>query len=452
MEEILEQIKEKHYSKVKKMLSEMLIPDVAELLEQIDNDTDMVVTFRLLPKSLGAEVFSYISPELQETLVQLLSDKEIAFIIEDMYTDDAVDFIDELPANVVEKVLRNSTEETRTLINKLLGYEDYTAGSIMTTEFMDLKSGMTVEKALARIRRIGKNVETINVLYVTNKERVLVGVLSIRELLLADPEDVIDDLMVTNIISVETSTDQEEIALTFNKYDFLSLPVVDKENRLVGIVTIDDVVEIITEEATEDIAIMNAVAPNDKPYLKTSVFQIWWNRVPWLMLLMISATFTGLIITKNEAILSKSAFGIVLTACIPMLMGTGGNAGGQSSATIIRGIALNEISMKDYFKVAWKEIRVAVLLGLSLAVACFFKLLYIDGLFKLDQGYMVSAVVCIAMFITVLVAKVVGCSLPLIAKQCKLDPAVMASPFITTILDALSLLILCGLTTAILPI
>lgn len=452
MEEILEQIEQKHYSKVKKMLADMLIPDVAELLEKIESDTDMVIVFRLLPKSLGAEVFSYISPEWQETLIQLLSDKEIAYIIEDMYTDDVVDFIDELPANVVEKVLKNSTKETRQLINKLLRYEDNTAGSIMTTEFMDLKSGMTVEKALSRIRRKGKDVETINVLYVTTKERILTGVMSIRELLLADPEDEIDELMETNIISVGTSTDQEEIALTFQKYDFLSLPVVDKENRLVGIVTIDDVVDIISEEATEDIAIMNAVAPSDKPYLKTGVLKIWWNRVPWLMLLMISATFTGLIITSNEAILSKSAFGIVLTACIPMLMGTGGNAGGQSSATIIRGIALNEISIKDYFKVVWKEIRVAVLLGLSLAVACFFKLLYIDGLFKIDNGYLVSAVVCLAMFITVLVAKVVGCTLPLIAKQCKLDPAVMASPFITTILDTLSLLILCGLTTAMLPL
>ena len=452
MEEILEQIEQKHYSKVKKMLADMLIPDVAELLEKIESDTDMVIVFRLLPKSLGAEVFSYISPEWQETLIQLLSDKEISYIIEDMYTDDVVDFIDELPANVVEKVLKNSTKETRQLINKLLRYEDNTAGSIMTTEFMDLKAGMTVEKALSRIRRKGKDVETINVLYVTTKERILTGVLSIRELLLADPEDEIDELMETNIISVDTGTDQEEIALTFQKYDFLSLPVVDKENRLVGIVTIDDVVDIISEEATEDIAIMNAVAPSDKPYLKTGVLKIWWNRVPWLMLLMISATFTGLIITNNEAILSKSAFGIVLTACIPMLMGTGGNAGGQSSATIIRGIALNEISIKDYFKVVWKEIRVAVLLGLSLAVACFFKLLYIDGLFKIADGYLVSAVVCLAMFITVLVAKVVGCTLPLIAKQCKLDPAVMASPFITTILDTLSLLILCGLTTAMLPL
>lgn len=452
MEEILEQIKEKHYSKVKKMLSDMLLPDVAELLENIDNDTDKIVTFRLLPKSLGAELFGYISADLQETLVRLLSDKEIAYIIEDMYADDAADLVEELPANVVEKVLKNSTKETRQLINKLLMYDDYTAGSIMTTEFIDFKTGMTVERALARIRRIGKDVETINVLYVTNKERVLIGVLSIRELLLADPEDKVDDLMETNIISAETSTDQEEIALIFQKYDFLTLPVVDKENRLVGIVTIDDIVDIISEEASDDIAIMNAVAPSDKPYLKTSTFKIWWNRVPWLMLLMISATFTGLIITKNEALLSKSAFGIVLTSCIPMLMGTGGNAGGQASATIIRGIALNEISIKDYFKVVWKEIRVSVLLGLSLAVVCFFKLLYIDGLFSMDQGYLVSAVVCLAMFITVVVAKFVGSSLPLIAKQCKLDPAVMASPFITTILDTISLLILCGLTTALLPV
>jgi len=452
MEEILEHIEQKHYSKVKKLLSDMLTPDVAELLEKIENDADILIVFRLLPKSLCAEVFSYISPELQETLIRVLTDKEVSYIIEDMYTDDIVELVEEMPANVVEKALKNSTKETRQLINKMLRYSDNTAGSLMTTEFMDLKSEMTVAKALSRIRRKGKDVETINVLYVTTKERILTGVLSIRDLLLADEEDIIEDLMEKNIISVDTSTDQEQMALTFQKYDFLSLPVVDKENRLVGIVTIDDVVDIINEEATEDISIMNAVAPSDKPYLKMNIFQIWLNRVPWLMLLMISATFTGLIITNNEAILSKSAFGIVLTSCIPMLMGTGGNAGGQSSATIIRGIALNEISIKDYFVVVWKEIRVAVLLGLSLAIACFLKLLFIDGLYTMTNGYLVSAVVCLAMFVTVLVAKFVGCTLPLIAKQCKCDPAVMASPFITTILDTLSLLILCGLTTAILPI
>ncbi len=452
MEEILKEIEEKHYSKVKKMLADMLIPDVAELLENIDNKSDLIITFRLLPKSLGAEVFSYITPDLQETLVTSLTDKEISYIIEDLYIDDAVDFIDEMPANVVEKVLKITTDETRQQINKLLMYDDYTAGSIMTTEFVDFKSGMTVEKALARIRRIAKNVETINLLYVTNKERVLIGVLSIKELLLADPEEIVDDLMETNVVSVETFTDQEEIALKFKKYDFLSLPVVDKENRLVGIVTIDDVIDIITEEATEDIAKMNAVAPEDKPYLKTNVFKLWLNRVPWLMLLMLSATFTSLIITKNEALLSKSAYGILLTACIPMIMGTAGNAGGQASATIIRGIALNEISIKDYFKVIWKEICVAVFLGLSLAVVCYFKLLYLDGMFREPKGYLVAGIVCLSMFITIFVAKFVGATLPLIAKQCKLDPAVMASPFITTILDAVSLLILCGLTTALLPV
>ena len=452
MDSILELIEQKHYSKVKKILSEMLVPDVAELLENIKNDADLVITFRLLPKSLGAEVFSYISPELQQTLVELLSDKEIGYIIEELYIDDAVDFIDEMPANVVEKVLKTSTKETRQTINRLLRYKDNTAGSLMTTEFVDFKSGITVEKALARIRRIGKDVETINVLYVTNKERVLIGVLSIRELLLADPDEIVDDLMETNIISVETNCDQEELALEFKKYDFLSLPVVDKENRLVGIVTIDDVVDIMSDEATEDIEIMNAITPNDKSYLKTNVFKIWLNRVPWLMLLMISATFTGLIITKNEALLSKSAFGIVLTACIPMLMGTGGNAGGQASATIIRGIALNEITIKDYFKVVWKEVRVAVLLGISLSAICYLKLLFIDGLFNEPQGYLVSGVICFAMFLTVVFAKVVGASLPILAKQCKLDPAVMASPFITTIIDTVSLLILCGLTSALLPV
>ncbi len=451
MEEVLDQIKEKHYSKVKKLLADMLIPDVAELLENIEENTDLMITFRLLPKSMGAEVFSYINPELQETLIKLLSDKEVAYIIEEMYTDDAVDLVDELPANVVEKILKNSTKETRQLLNKLLMYKDNTAGSIMATEFMDLKAGMTVERALNRIRRIGKDVETINILYVTNRERVLEGVLSIRDLLLADSEDLVEDLMETNVVSVGTSTDQEEIALIFKKYDFLSLPVVDKEQRLVGIVTIDDIVDIISEEASDDIAIMNAVAPSDKPYLKTNIWKIWLNRMPWLMLLMISATFTGIIITKNEAILSSGAFGIVLTSCIPMLMGTGGNAGGQASATIIRGISLNEISFKDTLKVVWKEVRVAVLLGLSLSVVCFFKLLLIDGLYKMDHGYLVAAVICLAMFIVVLFAKVVGSALPLIAKKCKLDPAVMASPFITTILDIISLLVLCGLTTALLP-
>lgn len=451
MEEILNEIESKQYSKVKKMLSDMHIPDIAELMERLSSNAELLIVFRLLPKSLGAEVFSCISIELQKNLVNLLSDKELSYIIEELYIDDAVDFIDEMPANVVEKVLKNSTDETRKTINKLLRYDDNTAGSVMTTEFVDFKQGMTVERALNRIRKIGKNVETINTMYVTTKERVLVGVLSIRELLLADEHDSIEDIMEKNIVSVGTDSDQEHIGLTFKKYGFNSLPVVDKENRLVGIVTIDDVVDIISEEATEDIALMNAVAPNDKPYLKTSVFRLWLNRVPWLLFLMISATFTAFIITQNEALLSKGAYGIILTASIPMLMGTGGNAGGQASATIIRGIALNEINFKDYFSVVWKEIRVSVMLGLTISIACFVKLLFIDGLYKIEHGVAIAGVICLAMFIVIFVAKIVGSSLPILAKKLKLDPAVMASPFISTIIDALSILILCQLTGVLLP-
>ena len=451
MEKILELIEEKKYQQVKQELSSLLVPDVADILENIKDDTNLATTFRLLPKNLGAEVFSYIESDLQQRLVELLSDKEIGFIIEELYIDDAVDFIDEMPANVVEKVLKSSTPQTRQTINKLLRYDEDTAGFYMNTEFVDLKSETTVENALERIRKIGKNVETINTLFVTNNERQLTGMLTIRDILLAKPDDMIKDLMHTNYISVDTNCDKEKIAMEFKKYDILSMPVVDKENRLVGIVTIDDVVDIISEEATEDIELMHAITPNDKAYLKTSVFKIWLNRVPWLMLLMISATFTGLIITKNEALLNKSIYGVVLTACIPMLMDTAGNAGGQASATIIRGIALNEISIKDYFKVVWKEFRVSIMLGLSLAVVCYIKLLFIDKLYWTDNGLLVAAIITFAMFLTVIVAKFVGCSLPLIAKQLHLDPAVMASPFITTIIDTLSLLILCGLTTSLLP-
>ena len=451
MEEILELINEKKYQEVKNKLSSLLVPDVAEILENIKSDTDIVIIFRLLPKALGADVFSYISSDLQKTLIELLSDKEIGFIIEELYVDDAVDFIDEMPANVVKRVLKQSTIETRKSINKLLKYDDDTAGFYMNPEFLDLKAEATVETSLARIRKIAKDVETINTLFITDNERKLIGVLTIRDILLASPDMLIKDLMKTNFVSVPTNCDKEKIAMEFKKYDILSMPVVDNENRLVGIVTIDDVVDIISEEATEDIEIMNAMTPNDKAYLKTSVFRIWLNRVPWLMLLMISATFTGLIITKNEAILNKSVYGVVLTACIPMLMDTAGNAGGQASATVIRGIALNEITIKDFFKVIWKEFRVSIMLGLSLAVVCFLKLLFIDQLYFQNNGLMVAGIVTFSMFLTVIVAKFVGSTLPLIAKQLHLDPAVMASPFITTIIDTISLLILCSLTSSLLP-
>lgn len=449
-EELIDLLENKDYSKVKAMLQDMLVPDIAEFLEEIENPSVLLKVFKLLPKDIGADVFSYADSKVQENLTATLSDKDLAYLIEDMYIDDAVDFIEEMPANLVEKVLKNSTPQTRKTINKFLKYEDDTAGSIMTTEYVDLKEDYTVAKALERIRKIGKDVETINVLYVTGPRRVLKGVLTIKDILLASPETLVTDLMEDNVVFETTSTDQEQVAQTFKKYDILVLPIVDKENRLVGIVTVDDVMEIIEEEATEDISKMAAVAPNDKPYLKTSIFKLWLNRVPWLALLMLSSTITSLIITHNENLLSQSAYGIILTACIPMIMGTGGNAGGQASATIIRGIALDEISFKDIIKVIWKEIRLAVMLGLTLSVLCFFKILYLDGVYKQPQGYLVAGVICLVMFITITISKIVGSALPLLAKKCKLDPAVMASPFITTIIDAVSLLILCGLSFAIL--
>ena len=450
-QELIEKLENKQYTELKSILKEMLVQDIAEFLEELDNPLWLLKVFKLLPKDMGAEVFSYADSNIQEQLVAALSDKEVAQLIEDMYIDDAVDLVEEMPANIVEKVLKNSTASTRQTINKLLCYEDDTAGSIMTTEFLDIKDDYTAADALKRIRKIGQDAETINVLYVTDKRRIIKGVLSIRDILLADPTDKVVDLMEDNVIFAKTNTDQEEIAQTFKKYDIIALPIVDNESRLVGIVTVDDVMEIIEEEATEDISKMAAVAPNDKPYLKTSVFKLWLNRVPWLALLMLSSTITSIIITQNEALLSTSAYGIILTACIPMIMGTGGNAGGQASATIIRGIALDEISFRDTFKVVWKEIRVSVLLGLTLSVLCFLKLLYLDGLHLEKDGYLVAAIICLAMFIVITISKIVGSILPLLAKKCKLDPAVMASPFITTIIDAVSLLVLCGLSFALLP-
>ena len=450
-EQLLNELEAKNYSQVRKLLQDMLVPDIAEFLEQIDNSFELVKVFKLIPKDIGAEVFSYVESSVQQQLITALSDKEISFLIEDMYIDDAVDFVGEMPANVVEKVLKNSTPQTRQTINKLLCYEEDSAGSIMTTEFVDLKDDFTVEQSLERIRKIGRDVETINVLYVTDRARILKGVLAIKDILLADPKQKIVDIMEDNVIFEKTTTDQEEVAQTFSKYDILALPIVDNENRLVGIITVDDVMEIMQEEATEDISKMAAVAPNDKPYLKTSIWRLWINRVPWLCLLMLSSTITSLIITHNEALLSQSAFGIILTACIPMIMGTGGNAGGQASATIIRGIALDEIEFKDTLKVIWKEVRVSFMLGATLCVLCYLKLLFLDGIYKQPNGFLVSAVVCLALFIVIIISKLVGSLLPLLAKKCHLDPAVMASPFITTIIDAVSLLVLCALSFSLLP-
>ena len=399
--ELLEKIEENKIKLVKEELVDMLVPDIANLLEQIESPKNLVKVFKILPKDMGAEVFTYIDSDIQEKLVLALSDKELGYIMEEMPIDDAVDFVEEMPANIVERALKISTKETRKQINQYLGYQEDTAGSIMTPEFIDLQESKKVDSCLKRIRRLGKDVETINVLYVTDAARVLKGVLSIRDLLLADGDTPVGEIMNENVVYAETSTDQEEISKLFREYDFLAMPIVDKEKRLVGIVTIDDIIDVIEEESTEDISIMAATTPNEKPYLKTSFFRLWLNRAPWLMLLMISATFTGLIISKNEALLSGGIYGILLTACIPMIMGTGGNAGGQSSATIIRGIALSEIEFKDLFKVMLKELLVGVLLGLSIAVACFGKIILIDGMLFKTPGVDVSSalIISLAMFV-----------------------------------------------------
>lgn len=451
-EEILEKIENKEYKVVKEILLDMHVQDIADLLEEIESASDIIKVFRLLPKDMGAEVFSYVESDIQERLVSALTDKEINYIIEEMYIDDAVDFMEEMPGNIVKRVLKASNNETRITINKYLGYAEDSAGSIMTPEFIDLKENTTVATSLKRIKKLGENVETVNVMYIVDQSRVLKGVVTIKDILLADENDRIGDIMDDNVVYAETSTDREEIARLFKQYDYLALPIVDKEKRLVGIVTIDDIVSVIEEEASEDIAKMSGLTPSEKPYLKTSAVRLWLNRLPWLVFLLLSATFTGLIISKNEAILSSGVYGILLTACMPMIMGTGGNAGGQASATVIRGIALDEICFRDILKVMLKEFLVGLLMGGILSVLCFGKILLLDGLLFGTEGVTVMSalIISLAMFVTILISKLVGCTLPLLAKKCHLDPAVVANPFITTIIDILSLLIYCNLAIAFL--
>ena len=355
--------------------------------------------------------------------------------------DDATDLLEEMPANIVKKLLANANAETRRDINHLLRYPEDSAGSVMTVEYVDLKENITVQQAIERIKKIGIDSETINICYVLDNKRTLLGTVALRYLLLSEPDEIIGEIMHENVVSIHTMMDQEEVARQFKKYDFTSMPVVDNENRLVGIITVDDVVDIIEEEATEDIEKMAAIVPSDKPYMKTSVFELWKKRMPWLLLLMISATFTGGIIASFEDALSSCA---ILVAYIPMLMDTGGNAGGQASVTIIRGLSLNDIEFKDWFRVIWKEFRVAFICGISLAAANMLKLLFIDRV-----GILVAITVCGTLLLAVLIAKLVGCTLPMIAKKIGFDPAVMASPFITTIVDALSLLIYFQIATAV---
>jgi magnesium transporter len=442
-EEIEEMLSAKRYRELKSIFSSMEPADIALVFEDAP-DRHLPLLYRLLPKDMAAEVFVEMDNDLQEFLISAFSDRELKEVLDEMYLDDTVDIIEEMPASVVKRILRQTDAETRRRINEILQYPDDSAGSIMTIEYVSLKADMTVEDAFTRIRRTGEDKETIYTCYVTDKDRRLLGVVSVRTLLLAEPGDRISEIMETNIISVSTLEDKENVARQFGKYDYLALPVVDRENRLVGIVTIDDAMDVLQEENTEDIEMMAAITPTDKSYMKTGVFETWKKRIPWLLLLMISATFTGAIITHYEAALGAY---VVLTAFIPMLMDTGGNAGGQASVSIIRGLALGEIEYSDTPKIIIKEALVALACGITLACANFIKMMLIDRIAPVT-----ASVVCLTLIISVLAAKVVGCTLPIAAKRIGFDPAVMASPFITTIVDAISLVVYFRIATQLLHI
>ncbi len=455
LEEITSQIHnlfdKKKYSQIKEILAQINPADTASVFEEFKNE-QRVLLFRLLPKEEAAETFVELDNDTQEALITAFSDSELREVIDELYLDDTVDIIEEMPATIVKRILRNTDSQTRASINTLLKYPEDSAGSIMTPEFVDLKKYNTVEDAFKRIRRTGVDKETIYTCYVTDKSRHLIGVTTVKELLLHEYDDKIEDFMETNTIFVNTHDDKEVAVQLFDKYNFLALPVVDMENRLVGIITVDDAMDVLQEENTEDIHKMNAIVrTSEKPYLKMSVFETWKSRIPWLMLLMVSATFTGMIITAFEDKLSAL---IVLTSFIPMLMDTGGNSGGQASVTIIRALSLNEIDLKDIFKVLWKEIRVGCVCGVSLAAVNFAKIWLVDKLLVGVDGITlkVDLVISLTLIIEIIFAKIVGCTLPIFAKKMKFDPAVMSSPFITTIVDALSLLIYFGLATAILHI
>lgn len=422
----------KKYSSLRDVLITMNPADIAGLFLELSPDS-LPLLFRLLPKELAADTFVEMDEESQELLILGFSDRELKEVIDELYVDDAVDLVEEMPATVVKRILRQTAPEMRKMINEILKYPEDSAGSIMTTEYVNLRPEMTVAEALKRIRMTGVDKETIYTCYVTGPDRTLTGIVTAKALLLSQNEQKIADIMESHVISVQTMTDQEQVALMFNKYNFLALPVVDQENRLVGIVTVDDAMDVMQEETTEDIEKMAAIVPSDRPYMRTGIWTTFKQRIPWLLILMVSATFTGMIITSFENALAAQ---VVLTAFIPMLMDTGGNSGSQASVTIIRGLSLNEIHFKDLFRVLWKELRVGILCGTVLAAANFIKLLLIDRV-----SITVAFTVCLTLTVTVILAKLVGCSLPMLAKKIGFDPAVMASPFITTIVDAFSLLI-----------
>ena len=429
---------QKHYQEFAKLVDEMNAVDVAEFLTELEGDR-LITVFRLLKKNVAADIFAELDSDSREQIIHATTDADLGIIINDLFVDDAVDLLEELPATMVKRILRVAKPETRILINKFLSYPENSAGSIMTAEYIDLKENMTVSTAVERIRRTGVDKETVYVAYIIDNERRLKGIVSLKDLLFASPDDLLADIMSTDIVTATTSDDREAVASAISRYDLLALPIVDRERRLVGIVTVDDALDVLEEEVTEDIEKMAAIVPDNRPYLKSNIWEIFKKRIPWLLLLMVSATFTGEIIAGFEEALAMFP---ALIAFIPMLMDTGGNSGGQASVTIIRGLALDEIRMRDILRIIWKEIRVGLLCGIVLSACNFIKILLVDNLiFKNSVSPMQAAVVSITLVCTVVIAKFVGGTLPVLAKKIGLDPAVMASPFITTIVDAVSLII-----------
>ncbi len=447
---LTQMLEEKKYQTLRDILLTMNPADIASLFSTTEAGK-IPLLFRLLPKELAAETFVEMEPEEQELLIRSFSDTELKEIVDELYVDDAAALVEEMPANVVKRILRQADPVMRSSINQILRYPENSAGSIMTTEYVSLRPKMTVEESILRIRRQGVDKETIYTCYVT-EDRKLIGIVTVKDLLLAEDDDTpVQDMMETNLISVSTHTDQEEVARMFSRYDFLALPVVDTENRMVGIVTVDDAMDVLEDEATEDMERMGGMLPSEKTYIRSSPWELFQNRIPWLLLLMISATFTGMIINSFEDALRVQ---VALTAFIPMLMGTGGNSGSQSSVTIIRALSLDELKLSDLPRVIWKEIRTALLCGLALSIACYGKIWLVDGILLGNPAITptVNLVVCLALFATVLTAKIVGAVLPMAAKALRLDPAVMASPFITSIVDALSLLVYFLFAKVFLPI
>ncbi len=449
-EEVTEMLAEKQFARLRERMLDFPAADIAELFSEIPEEKEPLL-FRILPKEFAAEVFVDMDTDAQTRLLQSFSDRELGEVLSEMYMDDTVDIIEEMPAGVVARILRLASPEARRQINELLKYPEASAGSVMTTEFVQLRKDMTVEEAFVALRRVALDKETVYTCYVTDDRRRLEGVVTVKTLLLSELDTPISEIMADNVIAAETLTDKEEVALMFSKYDFLALPVVDAEGRLVGIITVDDALDVIQEEAEEDFAVMAAVTPTEEPYLRTGVFRIFASRIPWLLILMLSATFTGMIISGFESALSAC---VALTAFIPMLMGTGGNSGSQSSTTVIRGLSLGEIEFRDTVRVLFKELRVSILCGICLSAATFAKVMLVDRLLLGNPTItpLVALVVSLTLLVTVIAAKLIGCLLPILAKKIKLDPAVMASPFITTLVDAVSLLVFFAIARAFLHI